>query len=325
MKKLALGGLRITRRLLVSAAVLLLLAMALVAVAASQLLPMLERNPARVEAWLGERAGHPVQFDALETEWTRRGPLLRLDGLRIGAGADAVSVGAAEVLVAQYAGLLPGRSLTELRLRDLELVLARGDDGRWHVRGLPGQDGGRDPFTALERLGELQVIGASLDVDAPGLGLQVSIPRIDVRLRVDGSRVRAASRAWKDPAGAALRAVALSTATPGTGACTPAWKMAISPAGRSCCRSPGWPSPRAAAGPRPGPDCAVRGSRMSPRVLTCTRCRCGARRTQADPRRWQPGTGSPAASIGAAKMPVGALMCRICSPRPAIMRNALPA
>lgn len=217
MKKLALGGLRITRRLLVSAAVLLLLAMALVAVAASQLLPMLERNPARVEAWLGERAGHPVQFDALETEWTRRGPLLRLDGLRIGAGADAVSVGAAEVLVAQYAGLLPGRSLTELRLRDLELVLARGDDGRWHVRGLPGQDGGRDPFTALERLGELQVIGASLDVDAPGLGLQVSIPRIDVRLRVDGSRVRAASRAWKDPAGAALRAVALFDRDSGDG------------------------------------------------------------------------------------------------------------
>ena len=204
MKRLALGGLRMTRRALVFVVVLLLLLMALAGVAASQLLPMLERHPERVEAWLGDRAGHPVHFDTLETEWTRRGPLLRLDGLRIGEGDDAVSIGAAEVLVAQYGGLLPGRSLTELRLRNLELTLVRDDDGRWHVRGLPGQDTGRDPFTALERLGELQVIGASLTVDAPGLGLHAVIPRIDVRLRVDGSNVRAASRAWMGGADAPL-------------------------------------------------------------------------------------------------------------------------
>lgn len=208
MKRRVLGGLRTTRRALVFAAALVLVLMALAGVAASQLLPMLERHPERVQAWLGERAGHPVRFDALETEWTRRGPLLRLDGLRIGQGADAVSIGEAEVLVAQYAGLLPGRSLTELRLRNLRLTLARGDDGRWHVRGLPGQDTGRDPFAALERLGELQVIGGSLTVDAPGLGLHATIPRIDVRLRVDGRNVRAASRAWMDPDAAPLRAAA---------------------------------------------------------------------------------------------------------------------
>src|SRR5690606_41019513 len=83
MKRRALGGLRATRRALVLAAALVLVLMALAGVAASQLLPMLERHPERVQAWLGERAGHPVRFDALETEWTRRGPLLRLDGLRI--------------------------------------------------------------------------------------------------------------------------------------------------------------------------------------------------------------------------------------------------
>src|SRR3546814_5939329 len=92
--------------------------------------------------------------------WTRRGPLLRLDGMRIGDGADAVPIGEAEVLVSQYAGLLPGSSFTELRLRGLELTLQRDDDGRWQVRGLPG-DGksSNDPFSAIEGLGELQVIG----------------------------------------------------------------------------------------------------------------------------------------------------------------------
>ena len=208
MEKASPGALRTTRRALVLAVAAVLVLMALAAVAASQLLPMLERHPERVQGWLSERAGHPVRFDGLETDWTRRGPLLRLDGLRIGTDSEAVTIGEAEVLVAQYAGLLPGRSLTELRLRNLELTLARADDGRWHVRGLPGQDSGGDSFAALERLGELQVLGGRLTVDAPGLGLQATVPRIDVRLRVDGGQVRAATRAWMDADGAPLRASA---------------------------------------------------------------------------------------------------------------------
>ncbi len=208
MGKAAPGALRTTRRALVLAVAAVLVLMALAGLAASQLLPMLERHPERVQAWLGERAGHPVYFDALETGWTRRGPLLRLEGLRVGRGEDAVTIGEAEVLVAQYSGLLPGRSLTELRLRNLDLTLVRADDGRWRVRGLPGQDSGRDPFTALERLGELQVMGGRLTVDAPGLGLHATIPHIDVRLRVDGRHVRAASRAWMAAGDAPLRAAA---------------------------------------------------------------------------------------------------------------------
>src|SRR5690606_20738372 len=133
---------------------------ALVVGAVSRLLPLGERHPDRGAAWLGERAGRSVAFDRLETEWTRRDPLLRGDGLRIGEGAGAVRIGEAEILVAQYAGLLPGRSFTELRLRGLQLVLQRAEDGRWQVRGLPGQEqGGGDPFDVLEPLGELQVIG----------------------------------------------------------------------------------------------------------------------------------------------------------------------
>ena len=177
-----------------------LVLMALGAGITSQLLPLAERHPERIAQWLGERAGRPVSFDGLRTEWTRRGPLLRLEGLRIGEGEHAIPIGAAEVLVAQYAGLLPGRSFTELRLRGLELTLERSDDGRWQVRGLPGEaqsDG--DPFAALEGLGELQVIDGVLAVEAPGIGVQARLDEVDVRLRVDGDRVRAAARAWMVP------------------------------------------------------------------------------------------------------------------------------
>ncbi len=189
--------LRLARRGVVYTIAFVLVLMALVLAVASQVLPMAERHPERIAAWLSERAGRPVAFDRVETAWTRRGPLLRLDNLRIGEGAQAFNVGDTEMLVSMYAGLLPGHAFSELRLHGLDLTLERLDDGRWQVRGLPGQERpAQDPLAALEGLGELQVIGAKLAVIAPQLGVDARIPRIDLRLRVDGARVRVGVRAW---------------------------------------------------------------------------------------------------------------------------------
>jgi len=196
--------LRLTRRFAAYSLAVGLVLVALLVGAISQVLPLVERQPEKVEAWLSDRAGQPVRFDALRTEWTRRGPLLRLQGLRIGA-ADGVHIGEAEVLVAMYSGLLPGRSLTELRLRNVALTLQRGDDGSWSVQGLPTAGSG-DPLESLRRLGELQVVGGRLHILAPGIGLDATLPRIDLRLRVNGSHVRAGGRAWIDQARAPLTA-----------------------------------------------------------------------------------------------------------------------
>lgn len=160
------------------------------------LLPVLERHPERIADWLGKRAGRPVAFDHVTTRWTSRGPLLRLEGLRVGDPADPVRIGAAEVLIAQYTGLLPGRSFTEIRLRGLDLTLQRAADGRWRIRGLPGQQDGDDPLSALEHLGELQLAQARMRVMAPELGVDLRVPRIDVRMQVHGPRLRAGARAW---------------------------------------------------------------------------------------------------------------------------------
>lgn len=187
--------LRHARRWLGYAVAALLVAMALGAGAMSQLLPLAERHPDRIAAWLSARAGRPVAFDKVETEWTRRGPLLRLDRLRVGSGAQALLIGDAEILVSQYAGLLPGRSFTELRVRGLDLTLERQADGSWQVRGLPGEKQGGDPFATFERLGELQLVGAKLRVIAPALGVDAILPRVDLRLQVSGDRVRAGVRA----------------------------------------------------------------------------------------------------------------------------------
>ena len=187
--------LRLARRSLWYVTAISLVLLALGAAVMSQLLPLAERHPDRIAEWLSARAGRPVAFDRLDTEWTRRGPLLRVDGLRVGEGKDAVAIGAAEILVSQYAGLLPGRSFTELRVRNLALTLERGDDGRWQVRGLPGDTQGGDPLGALEGLGELQVIDARLGISAPSLGIETTVPDVDLRLQVNGERVRSGLRA----------------------------------------------------------------------------------------------------------------------------------
>ena len=200
--------LRLARRGFGYTVAIVLVLIALLLGAASQVLPLAERHPDRIRAWLSERAQRPVAFDRVETEWTRRGPLLKLDNLRIGEGTRAFTVGDTEMLVSIYAGLLPGHAFSELRLRGLDLTLERASDGRWQVRGLPGQQqAGSDPFAALEGLGELQVIGGKLAVIAPQLGVDARIPKVNVRLRVDGDRMRAGVRAWPRMEAAPLDAV----------------------------------------------------------------------------------------------------------------------
>ncbi len=185
----------------------LLVALAITIGIGSQVLPMAERNPERIAAWLSARAQRPVTFDRVETEWTRRGPLLRLDNLRVGDTANPLHLGDAEILVSQYAGLLPGRSFTELRVRGLDLTVLRDPAGRWSVRGLPGQQQAQgDPLETLERLGELQVSDARMRVLAPELGIDLAVPRVELRLRVDGSRVRAGAKAWLQVDGTPLAA-----------------------------------------------------------------------------------------------------------------------
>lgn len=189
-------GLAWLRRHISHAFVALALLLAMANGVGMLLLPVVERQPERIAAWLSKRAGRPIAFDHVTTRWTSRGPLLRLDGLRVGDAADPVRIGAAEVLVAQYTGLLPGRSFTVIRLRGLDLTLQRAANGQWQVRGLPGQQEGDDPLSALESLGELQLARTRMRILAPELGVDLRVPRIDMRLQMHGSRLRAGALAW---------------------------------------------------------------------------------------------------------------------------------
>jgi len=187
--------------------VLLIFAAILVAVA-NQLLPMVERHPDRIAAWLSERVGQRVQFSRARGEWTRRGPRFTLDALSVGEGDAVVHIGSAELLVAVYSGLLPGEPLTELKVRGLSLVLEQLPDRRWHLSGLPQpKTPVADPLELLEGFGELQVEKASLTVRAPAHKLDTRLPRVDLRLRVGQSRLRAGLNVWSQLQSSPMQAV----------------------------------------------------------------------------------------------------------------------
>lgn len=155
---------RLRRSLTYGALVALILLAALVGLA-NQLLPVVDRHPDEVAAWLSERVDQPVAFSALDARWTRRGPRLRLHDLVVGEGEAALVVGTAELQFSVYSGLLPGMPFTELSISGLALTLHQDDEGRWRIEGLPRPRLPRvDPLDLLEGFGELRVQNARLGV-----------------------------------------------------------------------------------------------------------------------------------------------------------------
>ena len=71
---------RYTRRTLGYGVLVLLILAAVLVSAANLMLPFIEENPARVQAWLSKQVGQPVSFSGSETRWTRRGPRISLRG-----------------------------------------------------------------------------------------------------------------------------------------------------------------------------------------------------------------------------------------------------
>ena len=199
---------RYTRRTLGYGVLVLLILAAVLVSAANLLLPMVEDNPARVQAWLSKQVGQPVSFDRSETRWTRRGPRISLTGLKVGSGEAAVEIARAELLVAVYSGLLPDHPLTELKAKDLKLRLEQQPDDSWRLLGVPHRaDSRTDALDVLSGFGELQVERSSLAVQAKGRAPTV-FPRVDMRLRVQGERLRLGLRAEAKRGAAPLLLVA---------------------------------------------------------------------------------------------------------------------
>jgi len=197
---------RHARRLFGYGFLVALILLALLVSVFNQMLPAVESHPEQIARWLSERVGEPVSFSRARGEWTRRGPRFVLDGLHVGQGEKRLAVGRAQLQIAAFSGWLPGHPLTELKIRDLALTLVQHEDGRWEVIGLPGEKTS-DPLKRLEGFGELQIEKAQLAIRSPRLKVHMRIPRVDARLRVNGTRLLVGVSAWVDTGGTPASAV----------------------------------------------------------------------------------------------------------------------
>ncbi len=200
--------LRHARRILGYGALVLLILFAVLVGLLNQALPWVEQHPQQIKEWLTQRIGEPVSFSKAKGEWTRRGPVFTLDNLSVGEGEQSLKVERADLLIAIYSGLLPGEPLTELKINQLSLELIQNEAQQWTIKGLPGQaDPNIDPLDKLEGFGELQIEKAAFAIRAPRYQLDVTIPRVDVRMRVSNKRLNVGVSAWADTNSAPLSAV----------------------------------------------------------------------------------------------------------------------
>ena len=230
-----LFGLSSFRRFLLGICVGLSCIFSLLLLALCLILPVVKSHPQWVAHWLSERVGMSVQFDQLTTQWTRRGPLLRLSQLRIAQQQGPV-VKEAEIIIALYSGFLSGHALTELRLRGLEMTLRRDGSGRWSVVGLPPQreDDESDPYQTVSRLGEVQISGGRLRIEGiKALPHAALFSQVDLRMRAYDHRLRLGVHARFDPHQPPLKAALALDAQHGSGqlyiAATPTHLAAWSP------------------------------------------------------------------------------------------------
>lgn len=186
---------RITRRTLSYGFLVLLILSALLVSVANLLLPFIENNPAKVQQWLSEQVDQPVSFKTSKTEWTRRGPKIRLTGLTVGKADALVRIGEADLLVSIYSGLFPDNPLTELTVKGLFLRLKQQQDDRWVLLGLPKQASSKeDALDVLAGFGELQVSNSVLVIQ-PKNKQDIRVPQVDLRLRVQGRMMSIGLRA----------------------------------------------------------------------------------------------------------------------------------
>ncbi|MBL0164246.1 MAG: TIGR02099 family protein [Xanthomonadales bacterium] len=172
-------------RFFVQAAFVTLVISAAVIVAIAQLaLPWLADNPRRIEGWLSERLHRQVTIGQLSGQWTRAGPRLIFNDLRIRAsdsGEAELRLPRSELAINLFAAFQKNLAWNEFRVVGLDLALNRAADGQWKLRGLD-LDESADGDTSMGSLGVVVLVDMKLAVRAPShaIDLDLRIPELRV-------------------------------------------------------------------------------------------------------------------------------------------------
>jgi len=173
---------------------IVVIALAVLVALAQLLLPLLARHPQWVAAQLSERLHRPVSFASMEGHWRGSGPLFVMRDVTVGpgpGGGSALHLPESELKIDFGAWLLPSRHMLDLRARGLELDLSHDAQGRWHVNGIGGPDGGaRQDFSMGPVSLGIWLRDLRLLITDEASGHRYTVLADQLRLSRQGSRVR---------------------------------------------------------------------------------------------------------------------------------------
>lgn len=177
--------LRRLRFLLQAGLIAVVIAAAALAGFAQLALPWLADNPERIEAWLSVRLQRPVEIGHVQGRWTREGPRLLIDDLRLGPtseGAAPVLLPQVELALNPYAAFQRNRAWNEFRIVGLDLNLRRDSGDTWTLGGIDAPQPGSGGQVSMGALGAVVLVDLHVEVaDVPrGIRLDLDVPELRV-------------------------------------------------------------------------------------------------------------------------------------------------
>lgn len=164
------------------------------------LMPFSDRYQPRLEAWLSEEFGRPVELEGFAGEWQAFGPRLTLKGLTLLPGAGAIPGEQSEVALESAAldikplnVLIPGRPLYNFRVIGADFQLLRKADGQFALSGFGvsgrGASGSNSGLRELARVGEVILQDSSLAYSDEIHGIELELVSINGRLHMFGDEL----------------------------------------------------------------------------------------------------------------------------------------
>ena len=190
---------RRTRTLLWTALSILIISAAVLVGVGKLLMPYSERYQPRLETWLSEEFGRPVELKSFRGEWRAFGPRLTLRGMHLlpepgtdDSSAGDVAIDSAALDIKPLNLLLPGRPLYNFRVIGADFILARDESGQFRVSGWgisgAASNGQNSGLRELAKIGEVILEDSSLRYVDELHGINLGLQSIRGRLHMDGER-----------------------------------------------------------------------------------------------------------------------------------------
>lgn len=158
-------------------------------------MPYSAQYQGKLEAWLSNEFGQPVEIDSFSGDWKAFGPQLELKGMKLLAadGTAGISViDEAVIDVKPFNILFPSRALYNFRVVGANFHLVRLEDGSFEFSGLGvggGEGGGEAGLKKLASINEVLLENSSLMIDDEIHQIHLDLHAINGRLQARGNQL----------------------------------------------------------------------------------------------------------------------------------------